>query len=302
MKINNAFIIASCCVFVLVANACGLTMFDSSKPDGFYSQMVYVSKIFDGGGDLDPLYFVHLARLLVVSPFYFANVQGLPEYFEAVIYILYLMPVLSSSVFKSIGALRVVFIFVPVFLSYRTALGMCAMSYIFIIISLPDRRFLLFGMSALLANLSSGLVLSWALIILFNSKIFYQRYKKLWPVFLVVFLGFIGSVIHKVEYMLTSSGIKVNGNPIERSTVIVSFLEGNYARFFVYSMIMMLLFCIFMAKLYFPSISRQYVIFFVPAVINCFFEGIGLMSYLFVLVWFFYSLIMRPKDLKVIAR
>ncbi|MGF1758897.1 hypothetical protein L4D76_13345 [Photobacterium sagamiensis] len=272
-------------------------MFNEFADDGFYSQMLYASKVFDGFIDTNPLFFIHVARLFVVGPFFLIYSQKLPVFFEAIFYLLYLVPIINSHVFKKIGPARIFFILIPIFLSYRSALGMCAMAYLFIIINSANRKYFLLFMSVLLANLSSGIVLSWACIMFFNVKLVLSRYKIMIPISIVLFVGFVGSVSHKIQYMLSERGAEVNGGPIDRSTIVVSFVEGDYARFIIYLLLIATVYFVFQFKLKYAAVSSQLVLFFVPAVINIFFEGIGLISYLFVLIWFVYCLLICPKNL-----
>ncbi len=301
MKINTqllSFIISSI-IFVILSSYLNISMFEHDKSDGFKSQVFYVSKIFKGELDYNPLFFIHLARLFIISPFYIIDILELPSYIESLGFILYLIPFCKKKYLNIVGYLPCLFIFLPFFVSYRTVLGMLSMAYLFILLFCHIRSYSLLFFSALLANLSSGIVLSWIIVSIGSLCYLKKSYKYLLPLFLAISSGLIGSLINKFYFMFTTNGIKENGNVIERSNIYISLIDGNYFRLFFYiSLCLLLFFSIFTSLLINnKSIRDRLFIFFLAGIPTIFFEGLGLISYLMCFL-IFYKIFFK-LDIKV---
>lgn len=281
--------IMSSIVFVILSNYFNISMFDNNDSDGFKAQIFYVSKIFNGELDYDPLFFVHLVRLIIITPFYINNILGLPNYIESLGFILYLIPFFKKKYLHIVGYLPCLFVFLPLFVSYRTALGMLSMTYLFILLFCHIKSYSLLFFSALLSNLSSGIVLSWIMVSLGSFFYLKKSYKYLLPLFLVISTGLIGSFINKFYFMFTTNGIKENGSMIERSNIYISIIDGNYFRLFFYiSLCLSLLFCIFTSLLINnKNIKDRLFIFFLSGIPAMFSEGLGLISYLMCFLIFY---------------
>lgn len=249
-----------------------------NQTDGFFYQIDYVSKILTGDFDVNALFFIHVARLIIVAPFYFVYLLKLPSAADAIIYLVYLSPLLVRR-----GGWRVpvqmFFIFLPVFFSYRASLGMCAMGYLYLILFKNVNSYSLFTISALLANLSSGVVLSWVCVVFFSMRHIFREYMLFIPVFLFLVVGFSMSLIHKIGYMFKAEGVAQHGSAIERSTIYVSFIHEQYSRLFIYLTIALFLYFILGLRLV-RNYSNRMFLFFLAAVPGVFLEGIGLISYL----------------------
>ena len=255
-----------------------------NNADGFFMQVTYASKIFTGNFDSNPLFFIHVARLLIVLPFYISYILNFPAIVDGAIYLLYLTPLLIRRNEKGINV-QLIFIFFPLFLSFRSSIGMCSMGYLYLILFNNVKSYKLLFISAMLANLSSGIVLSWLGAVFFSFRYIIRQYVGLVPIIFVLVIGFSMSVMHKVQFMLMSAGAEQNGGVIERSTIYVSFVNEQYARLALYIILVLYLFFILNCKIL-GRYSNRLFLFFVAAVPSVFLEGIGLMSYLMCFIIF----------------
>ncbi|WP_445765660.1 hypothetical protein [Rheinheimera sp.] len=267
-----------------VAHFSNLRMFNDDLNDGFFSQIIYVSTSLTGEVPLSPLFVVHFFRFLIVLPFFVSFTLNLPAIFDAVIFLIYLSPFLASRNRGIFGYLPVLFLFFPLLFSYRTVLGMFGMAYLYICVFAKKPEYRLFVCSALLANLSSGIVLSWGVGVVASLSHFRKNYRFFDVLFIIVCLGFIGSVIHKYEFMFSSKGAHDNGNALERSTLMVSYLNEQYVKFLFYIGITSLVLMILTVGAWAKSFSFRRWMFFLGAVPVVFFEGIGLVSYLICII------------------
>ncbi|MBN8704200.1 MAG: hypothetical protein J0M08_14160 [Bacteroidetes bacterium] len=265
-------------IFIIVADVLKITMFSGDMDDGFFSQVIYVSDNFANGSAYSPLFLIHVLRLLIVAPFFISYLLGLPPFFDALFFILYLIPLLAcqNKVFRNLGLIA---IFLPLAFSYRTVLGMLSIIYLYYCLFYQTKRYYLIGFSALLANLSSGIVLGWLLAVI--SSIFYIKsfYPKFFVVISFMMFGFLGSLLHKIEYMISEQGASQNGSVIERSTIYVSFYNGQNFRFSLYVFLIFILFFIVVAPLYSKNFRARNAFFFASSIPLIFFEGVGLISY-----------------------
>lgn len=289
MKISKYSLIVFLCsiLFIVLVTILDLKLFNSDEPDGFYYQLLYVSKIFQGDLDLTPLFFVHLLRLFIVLPFYILDVFDLPALFGGIFYLIYLSPILKSKPSRTIEYLKLLIIFFPIAFSYRAALGMCAMAYLYLILFCGYNSARVLLASAMLANLSSGIVLSWALAVMGSYKYLNNRFRAFRPVVFVLGSGFAGAVLHKFEFMLSSHGASANGSFLERSTLYVSYHYQQYSRLVLYTALVMVLYFILVSL---PAMSRyngRKFLFFFAALPGLFFEGLGFISYLMCFILFF---------------
>ncbi|WP_348688061.1 hypothetical protein [Aeromonas bestiarum] len=292
MKVSRYKVIFYCCtvLFVFCANFLNIKMFGQNSADGFYSQISYVSEHINSGGDLSPLFLIHTLRLIAVLPFYISEQLELPAYADAVLFIFYIWPIVSV-----IGAARIksylpfVFLFFPLFFSYRTVLGMCGMCYLYIILFYQRKNTTLLLMSAMLANLSSGIIFGWSIAVIGSFKYLKSNYKFFTLFFLLICAGFLGSFIHKYEFMLSPQGASVNGNIFERSTYYVSYVNGQNSRLVLYLLMAFSIFFVIYLQCLKEKIFNRYFFFFIGAIPLTLFEGIGLVSYLFCIILYFES-------------
>lgn len=274
--------------FVFCANILNIKMFGHNLADGFYSQISYVSEHISSGGDLSPLFIIHTLRLVAVLPFYMSEQLQLPAYVDAILFIFYLWPIVSI-----IGAARIksylpfAFLFFPLFFSYRTVLGMCGMCYLYIILFYQRKSTTLLLMSAILANLSSGIIFGWSIAVIGAFKYLKSNYRFFTLFFLLMCLGFLGSFIHKYEFMLSPRGASVNGSVFERSTFYVSYINGQNSRLILYLFMAFSVFFVIYLQCLKDKTLNRYFFFFIGAMPLILFEGIGLVSYLFCIMLYF---------------
>lgn len=285
----NLFLLVNIAVYLLLsAFFFQKSMFDGGGSDGFYSQIFYVVNV--GEWSTSPLYPVHLLRFLVVSPFYYLHVNGVNPIFEAALILMFLMPVLAIKFGSKRVYSQALFIYLPILFSYRSVLVMCSISYLFICLYGCKRRYWMLFLSMLLANLSSGVVLPWVLIALLNIKDLSQKYKVIWFVALgaVVVLGF--SISHKVGFFFGEHA--AGESVLSRSTFYVSILNEQYLRLALYSLLFLAWFVIGLASINVKPFPTQLFCFYFPAFVTFFFEGLGLISFLIPMIWFYMGI--RP--------
>ncbi|MFV3352778.1 hypothetical protein [Aeromonas veronii] len=277
-------------LFVFCASILNIKMFGQNLADGFYSQISYVSEHISSGGDLSPLFIIHTLRLIAVLPFYFSEKLQLPAYVDAILFIFYLWPIVSI-----IGAARIksylpfVFLFFPLFFSYRTVLGMCGMCYLYLILFYQRKSTILLLMSAMLANLSSGIIFGWSIAVIGSFKYFKSNYRFFTLFFLLICLGFVGSFIHKYEFMISPQGASVNGSVFERSTYYVSYINGQNSRLILYLFMAFSVFFIIYLQCLKDKTLNKFFFFFIGAIPLTLFEGIGLVSYLYCIILYLES-------------
>lgn len=271
------------CAFVIQKG-----MFIEGESDGFYSQVQHIAS--GASWSTSPLYLVHLLRFFVVSPFYYVYVNGYSEFFESILILLFLLPVITARFDGRRVLWQVVFIYLPLFFSYRAVLVMCAMSYLFICLYGDKRSYLKLLVSMLLANLSSGVVLPWVIIAFLNSKLLFGRYKFVRPIAMaaIVVLGF--SIMHKIGFFFGehSSGPSL----MERNTFYVSIVHEQYLRLLVYLTLLFAWLGIGLCKVKFSTFPDNLYLFYVPAFFTLFFEGLGFVSFLIPIAWFYMAV--RP--------
>jgi len=264
------------------------SMFDGGVDDGFYRQMEYV--VDSGGWSTSPLSLVHLLRFIIISPFYFLYANGYSSIFEAILVLIFLMPILTIKFGKKRPYTTAFLVFLPLLFSYRTVLVMCAIAYLFICLYDRKKRYALFSLSMLLANLSSGVILPWVLIVFMNISNLASRYKfiRLLSVVAAIVLSY--SVFQKYDFFFGE--YSVSESLIERSTFYVSIINEQYFRFFAYIALFIAWIVISLAKINSKSFSMGLYSFYLPMFMTLFFEGLGLISFLIPVIWFYVGI--RP--------
>lgn len=270
-------------VFLVIAFIINLKEFNAPlllTSNGFYSEIKYASKIFNGQIDYHPLFFIHVIRLLIFLPFYFFAESIFSPLLQASTYILYCLPILKFKFNGKRSYAQLAILFFPVFLSYRTSLGICCITYLYLIIVSKKQNYFLLMLSLLLANLSSGIMLSWLLCTALNYKKIILTHKKMILILLIPMMGFMGSSVNKYYYMVSSVGKDVHGGALERGTLYVSFIHAQYNRFSCYLLILLILIMILLANLMQKRVCKSMLFFFISAIPSVFLEGIGLISYI----------------------
>lgn len=288
-------------LFVFFSNFLNIKMFGQNSDDGFYSQISYVSEHIASGESFSPLFIIHTLRLIAVLPFYISEQLGLPAYADALCFILYMCPIISSFERRNAqGYLPFIFLFFPLLFSYRTVLGMCSMYYLYICLFYDKKNTsFLFISSAILANLSSGIVLGWAIAVIGSFNYLKLKYIYFKPFFIFLCVGFLGSLLHKYDFMLSEHGAEINGGALQRSTFYVAYTYGQYARLLFYILIAICVYSILMLEVVKNKMRLgRHFLFFLGSVPLLFFEGIGLVSYMFCLLSYISSLTFKGGDIE----
>ncbi|MCH4293893.1 hypothetical protein MJ923_06190 [Shewanella sp. 3B26] len=267
-----------CIVYVTLAGSLNVTMFEDVYNDGFYSQVSYVFANYNTGSIFSPLFVIHSFRLFVVFPFYLAYINGWSGYSEALIYLVYMLPLFLAKD-RVIVFSGLLLLFFPLLLSYRTVLGMLGLGYLYICLFFDKGRYFLLIFSALLANLSSGIVVGWIFGVMSSFKYLKRNYPLIIPVFIVMLIGFLGSLVHKYEFMFSSAGSVSNGSFFERSTFYVAIEHQQYSRLFIYSIVTIALLFVVLSGACSSRFSNRATLFFFGGMPLIFFEGVGLISY-----------------------
>lgn len=284
MRINKFFLITFLTILVFLVGAYIINLQEFNDPNlikinGFYSQIEYASKIFKGEIDYNPLFFIHVIRLFIFLPFYYFTDSGFSSLLQASIYMLYCLPIVKFKFNGKRSYAQLAILFFPIFLSYRTSLGICSITYLYLIIVSKKQNYFLLILSLLLANLSSGIMLSWLLCTTLNYRKILLTHKKMILILIIPMIGFMGSLINKYYFMVSSFGQDVNGSALERSTLYVSLVYGQYSRLSCYLLIVLILILILLANLMQKRVCKSMLFFFLSAIPSIFLEGIGLISY-----------------------
>lgn len=280
---NNIYLLLCSLLFILLSAFFNITIFSEGSNDGFYSQVTYIANNIGNASEYSPLFIIHFLRLLIILPFYVAYSLELPSYIESIIFISYLLPFFKSKNL-TIKLASTILLFLPIFFSYRTVLGMIGMGYLYLCLFYYKGRYLLLFMSALLANLSSGIVFGWLFSILTSIKYIKNYYPKFFVFIIMMMLGFLGSFIHKYHYMISDVGAMKNGSFWERSTLYESYHNNYYSRFIVYASLVITILMILIYPIYkHKKIDRKWLFFF-GALPLALVEGVGLISYLFCII------------------
>ncbi|MDI1351790.1 MAG: hypothetical protein PSV35_03325, partial [bacterium] len=232
-------------------------------------------------------------------PFYAAMGSNYESLFAGIAFIFYALPILFFSYKNRHAYSQLLFLLFPFVVSYRTTLGMCSIAYLFIVIFKKEKNYYLLSLSLLLANLSSGIVLSWLLCVLFNFKKILINHKKLVPVFIILFIGFIYSIISKFYYFFTAVAIKSTSGLLARSTIYVSYDQNQYGRLICYTILIIMLVTILTLILIRSGSSRNLLSFYASAIPAVFLEGLGLISYAICFLWFFVyvqPIVFKPRE------
>ncbi|WP_164551179.1 hypothetical protein [Shewanella khirikhana] len=253
-------------------------MFEDIYNDGFYSQVSYVFENYNNGSIFSPLFIIHSLRLFIVFPFYLAHINGWSTYLEALLYLVYIFPLFSARD-RVVVLSGWLLLFFPLLLSYRTVLGMLGLGYLYLCLFYEKGRYFLLIFSALLANLSSGIVVGWIFGVITSFKYLRKYYPLVIPVFIVMLIGFFGSLAHKYEYMFSSAGSASNGNFFERSTFYVAMEYQQYSRLIIYTTVTIVLLFVIVSGTCSSRFSSRAGLFFFGGIPLIFFEGVGLISY-----------------------
>lgn len=257
-------------------------MFSGGESDGFYAQMFHV---IGEDSRSSPLYWVHMARFWAVSPFFAAHVHNILPLLEAVLMVFFLLPVLTVKFGEKRPYFQVLFVYLPLLFSFRSVLVMCAIAYLFICLYGSERSYIRLGFSALLANLSSGVVLPWLIIAMLCRKRLARFYRFFNLIVLVAIVLLAFSVVQKFDFFFGSAS--QGGSLIERNTFSVSLANQQYLRLGLYTSLLLAWFLIVLNCFFSRQFRSTFSVFFLPIVVTPLLEGLGFVSFLIPICWYF---------------
>lgn len=273
--------------------------FSESSADGFQAQLVNALLAIENETVLEQsaeswLIFIHVGRLLAVAPFVGLE-ASLGSMAQLCLMVLALMPLVRLTSADRPLLVSLLPFLLPFVVSGRSVLVSIGVAYI-VLFMLSERGrpwMLWFGLLA--ANLSSASVLMALLLLLFSKPTSTcARRHGLQRGFAIVLLllSFLISAADKLTGFQTGeSGYESNitsGNPLfaalSRSTLVISFTEGQYLRALVYSLVTIYLLSKVATLIAAPQASgrRRMMLCCLPGI---FLEGLGVLAMGFPLYW-----------------
>ena len=284
------------CLFVYLAASLFYPkgMFDGGLSDGFYSQMQFIE---NNPGEFNILSIVHWLRFYVVYPFWWLSKNNFLPIWQNVVLLLYITPLFLINTGRVSAYLRYFLLALPFFLSYRACLTIVSITLLYFYISNSNKRGWPLIFSALLANLSSGVVLPWLAAIALSWKSIKVKNRVQLICVLMLIISMSTSIIHKFSYFnhLEVGAPLVNETEadivnvkfscsnslfckiISRNTIYVSYITKQYKRFVVYLGILAIL--LFSWAFCLKNKMREH-LFFAISLPGFFFEGLWALSFL----------------------
>lgn len=256
--------------------------------DGYTSQVHYIWNYFDGNNsilDLESLLWIHALRAFIA--YIFVSLEDIGGA-ALVSFALLLLTVPIVKTFSKLERGYLIFLLplVEVSVSDRTFLVIISVSYLIIFIRGGNPFFYLL-ISFIFSNLSSGSVMN----NLFISATVARNYRRnsfslcVYITFLI--MSFVISALDKYQgfseersgYDPTVYGASGFTAILSRSTIFVSFIDGNYARVLLYVAIAI----VALGLMIFAIRNRNYrgyVMIMLSVIPSLIFEGLGFMSLL----------------------
>ena len=248
--------------------------------DGFYQQM---KPFMDGFSfsELESLQYVHFIRYVAVFPFLVEYKYGLGSIFVSFVLYAYLMPICFVSNKYWYRVLIPLVLLLALFISFRSFLAACGVAY-FMIALYHHKSITLLFLSLVLCSLSSATVIIWALLLVVNIKIFFSIYKKIAIAFsFLISLVLLPSILHKLLY--AEENLTGLGDYFLNSTVWVSYVESQWNRFILYSILLVSLLMVVLKGALVRS-NRAFYFSFLAFIALAFFEGIGVIASVILLI------------------
>lgn len=260
------------------------SIFTEGETDGFYVQVSVVYRmLITGQGALEPLQWIHALRLLVVYPFFIGTFAKLPPIFDSLLMAIYCWPIVAARFRGKFHPVQLIALVLPYALSYRGALLAVGFAYLYIFMFSDRRNPWLLALSMLLSFLSSGVVLSWLIIALICYRQSVGQTRVGGPLVVFSAAGFGLSLLNKIEFFSASrvSNASSGGvqGALERSTIWVSFVFGQTARFMTYLAMISLAAWYIWQIFTTPRIPRTLLYFFIASVPGFAMEGLAAMAY-----------------------
>lgn len=274
--------------------------------DGYTAQVQYIWNYFNGGNsilDLEPLLWIHALRALIA--YLFVSLEEIGGNALVVLALMILtVPILQVFSVLERGYLILVLPLIEVGVSERTFLVIIATAYLVIFIR-NGRSAHLLPISFILSNLSSGSVMNNLIISSTVARKHRVTSKGLYLYIVALVISFIISVADKYQgfseqragYDSTVYGASGFEAILSRSTIFVSWMDGNYARVAVYVFIA----TVALGLMIFALKNRQYrgyAVIMLSVIPSLIFEGLGFMSLLVPILLFLAGekLPWRPQD------
>lgn len=279
-------------LFIVLSQVRGLHLFNGDDTDGFFSQIKYVS-ILLATGKLnilaEPVLGVHILRFVIVSPWYFSWLQGMPSWFEALLMAPVLLTVATARFHGRIHLIQLVVFLLPFALSYRTVLVIVGIANLYIYLFSDRRRGWQFYVSAAMSFLSSGVALAWFMIILMNLPSVKKMRIGLYLSLALGFAGLVAAVKNKLGFFGSGTADYARGTglsaALERNTILVSYMVNDKMRFFLYIGILALVVWFLVALNSLGRPARPLMWFFSAAAVAFLFEGLGAIAFLMPVLW-----------------
>lgn len=254
--------------------------------DGFSAQVIYIWNYFEGGNslfDLDPLLMIHAARALIA---YIFTVVEDNVGIGASTFILLMLAVPILRVFADLPRGFLVFA-IPIagmVFSGRAVLSMISVAYMVIVI-IRKRGVILLFLSLFFSTLSSGVALNNLIIAMTVGRYHMRRSVSvmLYSAGLLVTLfisatdKYEGFSEQRAGYDATTYSTSQIGAVISRSTIYVSYMEGEYVRAFAYIGLALIALALLLAAMILPR-YRGYAAILLAAIPSVLLEGLGFVS------------------------
>jgi len=269
--------------------------------DGFQSQLFRVlvsfqqdSLLVDGAEN--PLVFVHILRTLAVAPFLIAEAfAGAPA--QLTMLCMVLIPLVRRMHRQSGSLFSLLPLVLPLAISGRAVLVAAGIAYIVTYLLSPRASRLYLILGGLWVMLSSASILMALLLLAFATSRDRTRHYGMtrWFMMLALALALGASAADKiVGFQSGQAGYAANGIDsnnvvlvaLSRSTVITSFIDGNYLRGLVYGLLSLYVLAKAVVLMISPGRGemRRIVLCCLPGVPM---EGLGMLALIFPLLWLF---------------
>lgn len=273
------------------------SMFSAGESDGFFIG-VQASRFFSVEGMESLLELVHLVRFAIALPFLWVWEGGHPAILESALMLAYMWPVVTARLNRRIPFAQALYLYLPYVLSFRTVLVACAIAYLFILVFSEKRNAWLLCASAVLANLSSGVVVGWLLIAIINYKTLRAKHALISLLVPAMGLSLAFSLAQKVDFFSQTARETRSDNgfieALTRNTFVVSYQNQQYARLAVYVIMVFLILLILGQALLSFHAGLRASLFYACAVPGFFLEGLSVMAFIFPVAWFFLGI--RPLE------
>jgi hypothetical protein len=296
VKRFNLWLVLNCLLFLAINLIAKKSMFSAGENDGFFLG-IQASKSFSWNGMEYLLELVHAVRFVVAYPFLWIFEHGYPPVFESMVLLGYMLPIANAEFNGKKKYFQVAFLYFPFFISYRSVLVACSVGYLFLLIYSEKKSSTLVWISALLANLSSGVVMGWLLVVLSNYRRLSSKTRKLSLIVACMLLSLSFSLSQKVEFFSDEARATDTSNgaveAFQRNTLIVSYENHQYARLVIYCLAVLMLMVILVHGMLQKRGFQKSSWFYVCSIPGLFMEGLSVLAFVVPILWFYLGI--RPR-------